>query len=340
MLTPTDVRARCASARASYVFIWLIRSFILCIHGRVLHSPSMQVSVHDMELPLREGEIVRGADRNGEVAPPSVTARALDDGLIGHWFSTNIRREAAIDEFKDDGGSGSNRTGGHLAELMAERSHRLHHFPLGISPIRTADEHWLLSSSGRREGRPQLLSCCCLSLAYSDRVAKMNALVANGFNCDGGRANASDYLRHLSRAKFVFSPQGHGKANFRDLEAVAMGAIALVDAGAHSPATWAQHTYSDMPILPVVDWRTITPTYLEKTWTAWHAASARDTEHWPPRWPGHNLRALYTPFWLGQLIQLAMPQLGALKVDQKLLRRTGRERNRRSHNSATEVPPG
>lgn len=69
------------------------------------------------------------------------------------------------------------------------------------------------------------------------RFAVVERLVANGFeNCRHG-ADAShrkeDKLKHwvqtLSEADFVASPQGKGRANHREWEAMAAGAIPLVD---------------------------------------------------------------------------------------------------------------
>eukprot|EP00966_Prymnesium_polylepis_P154309 3562923-Prymnesium_polylepis.1 len=100
-------------------------------------------------------------------------------------------------------------------------------------------------------------------------------------------------------------------ANFRDYEALAHGAIPLVDFR-DDPKLWAASLYSELPVLPVVNWNTITPAYLNEVYRRWNyrlrypwrRAQGPDRAHWPPRWPGVDLRRLYTPYWIGAVAQL------------------------------------
>ena len=56
----------------------------------------------------------------------------------------------------------------------------------------------------------------------------------------------------------------------------------------------------------MADWTTITPAYLEAVWARWTDAlrlqgGAPDTS-WPPQLPGRDLRRLYPPFWLAEIL--------------------------------------
>ena len=86
----------------------------------------------------------------------------------------------------------------------------------------------------------------------------------------------ADYVRRLRAARFVFSPRGHGGVNFRDFEALAMGAIPLVDPGTKvkTGARWHGRSYAELPVLPVLNWTAITPAYLEDVWERWNELQA------------------------------------------------------------------
>ena len=186
---------------------------------------------------------------------------------------------------------------------------RIHDFPLGMQPnalgLFLGKKPMLPWDQPERE-RPMLLACCCMAMHKKVRRKKMEALVRNGFECEkDSQLPQLEYFMMMRRAKFVFSPRGHGFTNFRDWEALAMGAIPLVDAATDDPAEWASTSYAELPALPVTDWSAITPGYLEEVWARWAEARRNQTgadTAWPRRWPGGDMRRLYPPFWLGKII--------------------------------------
>ena len=121
------------------------------------------------------------------------------------------------------------------------------------------------------------------------RRSKVKILRRNGFQC-GGRMEHDDYIESMMRAKFVWSPRGYGKQNYREWEALAAGAIPLIDT---PPPTHAS-LYEGLPVVAVSDWSRITPDYLENTW-ADIQIRARNGEY--------DMRKLYfLPYWLNKLI--------------------------------------
>jgi len=120
------------------------------------------------------------------------------------------------------------------------------------------------------------------------RRGKVKMLRRNGFTC-GGRMEPDDYIESMIRAKFVWSPRGHGQQNYREWEALSAGAIPLIDA---PPPTHAS-LYAGLPVVTVSDWSTITPDYLEKKWEEMQIR-AKNGEY--------DMRKLYFfPYWFKKL---------------------------------------
>ena len=86
-------------------------------------------------------------------------------------------------------------------------------------------------------------------------------------------------------SKFVFSPFGHGKNNHREWEALAAGAIPVVD---------FHDTHADLfaglPVVEVMDWSLVTPQWLASEWERIRASNMYD------------LTKAYFPFWFDRLI--------------------------------------
>jgi hypothetical protein len=156
------------------------------------------------------------------------------------------------------------------------------------------------------------------------------------------RAFKDAYFEDMRRSKFVFSPRGHGWKNYRDVEALYLGAIPLVDAvslnqHAASPVwpdrLWLNSTYADMPVLRVTNWSAITPAFLEGIWADVSARRQRDFAAEDQALPrssrsrnrdgsathrrepmtnvgpegvtiGSDLRQLYSPYWLGRILHV------------------------------------
>ena len=101
---------------------------------------------------------------------------------------------------------------------------------------------------------------------------------------------SDDAYRHvLLSSDFVFSPQGHGEANFRDVEAVVAGAIPVLDAPRR---TRLRSLFADMPAVFVDDWNNVTPAFLEAEYAA---AVARGPA-------AFDVAKAYWPFWLHGIV--------------------------------------
>ena len=68
----------------------------------------------------------------------------------------------------------------------------------------------------------------------------------------------------------------------------------------------------------VLNWSSITPAFLEHAWGQWLRKPHRDEQNWPPHWPGHDVRPIYTPYWVGRMVQLGLPDVE--RADRQRLR--------------------
>ena len=84
----------------------------------------------------------------------------------------------------------------------------------------------------------------------------------------------------------MVSPQGKGRTNYREWEALAAGAIPLVDYD--SSAAMAE-LYQGLPVVRVRDWKKVTPAYLDAVRTRVFDAVAQG---------GVSMSKLYVPYWL------------------------------------------
>lgn len=187
---------------------------------------------------------------------------------------------------------------------------KLQPYPIGLHSAQL----WLPHLDGREaqtEQRTNLLECGGITLWLSGGVVSKKGLAAtpqggngagnrrdklrllrqNGFKC-GKKMRPDEYIESMMRAKFVFSPRGHGQQNYREWEALAAGAIPLIDA---PPPTHAS-LYEGLPLVAVSDWSTITPDYLEKTWDDMQRR-AKNGEY-------DMRKAYFFPYWLDKLMQI------------------------------------
>ena len=186
---------------------------------------------------------------------------------------------------------------------------KLSPYPLGVPAYEYMG--WLHKLDGREastSNRNILLMCDGISVTTdSEREHKLDQLRRNGFNCAGMHVEPAQYLDTMLRSKFVFSPRGHGKQNFRDWEALTAGAVPVMD---QVPATLAA-LYDKLPVVMVTDWKVVTPQFLHETWTQIHRrASPKCT--WGKdgssrtgircEAPEYDMRSIFTPFWFGQLV--------------------------------------
>ena len=127
----------------------------------------------------------------------------------------------------------------------------------------------------------------------------IDALKRNNFTtCSYGALQGShdgdghdDYVRNLLEAKFVASPQGNGRACHRDWEALAAGAVPLLDWDA-SPAM--ADLYAELPVVRVRDWRGVTPSFLADALADVKRRAARREI---------DMRRLYLPYWVARFTE-------------------------------------
>ena len=100
--------------------------------------------------------------------------------------------------------------------------------------------------------RNSILFTCVSDRTNPSRVDKIGALTLNGFEITKNSLPFADYLTHLTESFFVSSPEGNGIDCHRTWEALYLGAIPIVDQSA-----WLNE-YSDLGIIQVKDWSTIT----------------------------------------------------------------------------------
>ena len=91
------------------------------------------------------------------------------------------------------------------------------------------------------------------------------------------------FLRH----RFVVSPHGHGRTDFRAFEALAAGAVPIVD-------YYPEHDqlFDGLPVVRVSDWSTVTPEFLEREWKRLQAGSRAGTVQWTKA---------FLPYWFARL---------------------------------------
>ena len=120
------------------------------------------------------------------------------------------------------------------------------------------------------------------------RFAVLDELTENGFDCSDRTARSGDELRELYfGSDFVVSPQGKGRTNYREWEALAAGAIPLVD---WDPSPAMAELYEGLPVVRVRDWRAGTPEFL-------------DTELARLRSEALDMKKLYLPYWIARLTE-------------------------------------
>jgi len=119
------------------------------------------------------------------------------------------------------------------------------------------------------------------------RFAVLDELTKNGFDCADRSARSSDELRQLYfESDFVVSPQGKGRTNYREWEALAAGGIPLVD---YDPSPAAAELYEGLPVVRVRNWKKVTPAYLDAVRERVFDAVAQGDI---------NMAKLYLPYWL------------------------------------------
>eukprot|EP00958_Prasinococcus_capsulatus_P022162 scaffold3096_cov403-Prasinococcus_capsulatus_cf.AAC.8 len=187
---------------------------------------------------------------------------------------------------------------------------KLRPMPLGVK------FHWDLKQyleqypgiESRTEQRTNLLYCkgfqvhCCrhtlefmnmatrIRRSWEWRREALRVLAANGFpHCTLARSDFGAYASGLSTSKFALSPRGVGISNFREWEALTLGAIPIIH---RSPQH--QFAYHDLPVVQIDKWEEVTPSFLEREWER-IVAGVKDGKY--------NKNRAFWPFWMHELIQ-------------------------------------
>eukprot|EP00611_Tribonema_gayanum_P021550 TRINITY_DN4169_c0_g1_i4.p2 TRINITY_DN4169_c0_g1~~TRINITY_DN4169_c0_g1_i4.p2 ORF type:complete len:273 (-),score=102.10 TRINITY_DN4169_c0_g1_i4:724-1512(-) len=98
------------------------------------------------------------------------------------------------------------------------------------------------------------------------------------------------YWEILMESKFVLAPSGMGYDTFRLWEALAHGAVPIIDA-----CPGFSRTYAGLPVLTVADWGDVTPELLEQVW---HEFAVERAAEW-------DFRRLTENYWLELLADAA-----------------------------------
>ena len=150
-------------------------------------------------------------------------------------------------------------------------------------------------------------NCCCMQKKFG-RESKLADLVARRV-CDPTPLNAiygAEYLAHMNRHRFQFSPVGSNRINFRDHEAIIAGQIPLLSGhGDLSTGTndnvdetiesgQAIHDlYNECPVVWASSWSELSLECLDEKFDALMIAAAADREE--QRW---HMTKFYLPYWL------------------------------------------
>jgi hypothetical protein len=146
----------------------------------------------------------------------------------------------------------------------------------------------LKASRQHARHRARLLLCTCISSHYENRRTKLAALAASFPGCDGVAKGGcmQNYVGQLLSSEFVASPRGISVGNFRDVEAVLMGAVPIVDDFPPLSTLW-----DNVPVLRVQgQWGSLTPAKLEQ-----------QLEHWLKNTDTYSISKAFLPYWLAQL---------------------------------------
>lgn len=145
---------------------------------------------------------------------------------------------------------------------VATRHPQLVPMPIGVDGRRLHT----LQAAERRETRDIL---CYLNFQANHRRAEVKAIrqnvkaqfVGQPWVTSASHLTDAEYYAHLGRSKFVLSPPGYGWDCYRTYEAIAMGAIPIVQR--RPPVT---DVCEALPVLLVDEWDEITQEYLEHMW--------------------------------------------------------------------------
>ncbi|KAJ1451261.1 hypothetical protein M885DRAFT_620961 [Pelagophyceae sp. CCMP2097] len=132
-------------------------------------------------------------------------------------------------------------------------------------------------------------------LSRARRFAVIEALARNGLPCSHGRVTAEAARARMLESTFVVSPQGKGRACYREWESLAAGAIPLVDWDA-SPAM--TRLYEGLPVVRVRDWRNVTGPFLRAKLEEIRAANERGEI---------DLGKVYLPYWIARFTEHLAP---------------------------------
>lgn len=197
---------------------------------------------------------------NSDHGAPGPFGNYLDDPKILAWFAQNVEGEVHP---------------------------KLHPIPIGI-----ANKCW-------EHGNPRIFSSllplaenqdrpyfCYLNFepsTYPKERPYVRSLFAEQPWCTVSKTkDLTHYLQDLSQSKFVISPRGNGIDCHRTWEALLMGAIPIVRSSSLDPL------FSDLPVLIVDDWETISESYLKEQYEI-------------IKQKAHQREKLFIEYWIKQI---------------------------------------
>ena len=150
--------------------------------------------------------------------------------------------------------------------------------------------HQLLMKIDGRESRMTerdiLVTCCCMTVKNrGNREEVFEILQRNKIECNGDHVHRDEFYARVLKSKFVVSPKGNAEECYRTWEVLALGAIPIIETSRKY-----FDLYSDLPVIMVRNWKSITPIFLEKEWN--RITANKDQ---------YNYQKVFHPYWLNQL---------------------------------------
>ena len=187
-------------------------------------------------------------------------------------------------------------------------------FPIGVAqPNELAA---FLERAGGLEARvaqrDTLLACGLMQLDLPSRKRAVATMKRNGFECDNARdadlvlakrvagtatlspqrRRAWLYYSAMTRAKFVLSPEGHGRDCFRTWEALALGAIPVLRVVPNASEMDAAK-FAGLPIVWVHRWKEVTRPLLTRRWQELRSDAQKSS---------YSASRAFFPHWLAELL--------------------------------------
>lgn len=148
------------------------------------------------------------------------------------------------------------------------------------------------NTTGRTEPMPVLSEKLYEPRAWriAHRAHVQELLLENGFACATERSDPEVWASGVFASKFIASPRGMGRADYRFWEALAAGAVPVTE----RDAILEEDVYKGVPAVYVGGWDEVTPEFLEKKWKAILHKAARGAYD-------EGMAKVHWPYWFDRL---------------------------------------